>query len=101
MLAPLTPHVGEELWRRLGHDESLAFEPFPVADPAELVHDTVEIPVQVNGKVRARLTVGADTSEAELEAAARADPRVAELLAAVEVRKVVIVPGRLVGFVTS
>ena len=101
MLAPLTPHVGDELWRRLGHDESLTYEPFPVADPAELVQDTVEIPVQVNGKVRGRVTVGADISEADLEAAARADPRVAELLAGVEVRKVVVVPGRLVGFVTS
>jgi len=101
MLAPLTPHVGEELWRRLGHDESLAYESFPVADPAELVQDTVEIPVQVNGKVRGRLKVAADTPDAELEAAARAEPRIAELLAGVEVRKVVIVPGRLVGFVTT
>ena len=101
MLAPLTPHVGEELWRRLGHDESLTYESFPMADPAELVQDTVEIPVEVNGKVRARVTVVANISDADIEAAARAEPRIAALLEGVEVRKVVVVPGRLVGFVTS
>ena len=57
MLAPLAPHVAEELWARLGHDESLAFEPFPVADPALLVDDEVEVPVQIDGKVRARIRV--------------------------------------------
>ena len=59
MLAPLTPHVAEELWARLGHAQSLAYEPFPEADPALLVDDTVEYPVQVNGKVRGHVTVAA------------------------------------------
>ena len=99
MLAPLTPHIAEELWRRLGHDESLAYEPFPEADPAYLVVDEVEIAVQVNGKVRAQVKVAADASEADHEAVARADERIAALLDAGTVRKVVVVPGRLVNFV--
>src|SRR5581483_709057 len=100
MLAPLTPHVAEELWRRLGHDRSLAYEPFPAADPAYLVVETVEIAVQVNGKVRAQVMVAADASGDEHEAAARAEPRIASLLDGRDVRKVVVVPGRLVNFVT-
>jgi leucyl-tRNA synthetase len=101
LLAPLAPHVAEELWARLGHDRSLARHPFPTADPALLVDDTIEIPVQVNGKVRGRVTVPADADEATLEEAARTDGRVADLLRAASVRKVVVVPGRLVNFVVG
>jgi len=99
MLAPLTPHVAEELWSRLGEAESLPFADFPVADEALLVDAVVEIPVQVNGKVRARVTVASGASEADHELAARADPRVADLLTGATVRKVVVVPGRMVNFV--
>ncbi len=60
MVAPLAPHIAEELWHRLGHDDSVVYAPFPEADPALLVEDTVEIPVQVKGKVRAHITVAAD-----------------------------------------
>ena len=98
MVAPLAPHVAEELWQRLGHPESLAHEPFPTADPAYLVEDEIEIPVQVDGTVRGRVRVAPD---ATLEAAARADERIAALLDGAEVRKVVVVPGRLVNFVTG
>jgi leucyl-tRNA synthetase len=101
MLAPLAPHAAEELWSRLGHEGSLAWEPFPEADPALLVDDEVEVPVQVNGKVRARVTVAAGLSAAELEAAARADDRIAGLLGERTVRKVVAVPDRLVNFVVG
>jgi leucyl-tRNA synthetase len=101
LLAPLAPHVAEELWSRLGHPDSLASEPFPVADPALLVDETVEIPVQVNGKVRTRVHVPADADEAAVEAAARADERVAALLEGATVRRVVAVPGRLVNFVVG
>jgi leucyl-tRNA synthetase len=101
MLAPLAPHVSEELWARLGHRDSLATEPFPEADPALLVDETVEIPVQVNGKLRGKVVVPADADAAAVEAAARADERVAALLAGRTVRKVVAVPGRLVNFVVS
>ena len=60
MVAPFAPHIGEELWLRLGHDGGITYAPFPVADPALLVDETVEYPVQVNGKVRGHVTVAAD-----------------------------------------
>jgi leucyl-tRNA synthetase len=101
LLAPLAPHVAEELWSRLGHPDSLASEPFPVADRALLVDETVEIPVQLNGKVRTRVHVPADADAAAVEAAARADERVAALLEGATVRRVVAVPGRLINFVVG
>ena len=101
MLAPLAPHIAEELWTRLGHDESLAWHDFPMADPARLAVDEVEIPVQIGGKVRARISVPVDADAAVLEAAARAEPKVAELLTGATVRRVVAVPGRLVNFVVG
>jgi leucyl-tRNA synthetase len=99
MLAPLAPHISEELWSRLGHPASLAWEPFPAADPALLVDDTIDVPVQVNGKVRAVITVPAGTDNAGLESAARADAKVAAVLEGREARRIVVVPGRLVNFV--
>jgi leucyl-tRNA synthetase len=99
MVAPLAPHVGEELWERLGKSGSLAFDPFPEADPALLVEEEVEIAVQVNGKVRARITVATSATDTDIEAAARADERVAAALDGKAVAKVVMVPGRLVNFV--
>ena len=66
MLAPLTPHVAEELWERMGDSSTIAFEPFPEPDPALLVDDVVEVPVQVNGKVRGKILIAPDASEAEL-----------------------------------
>ncbi len=100
MLAPLGPHTAEELWARLGHSTSLAYEPFPVADPAYLVDTEIEIPVQVNGKLRAHVRVPADADSAAVEAAARGVERVAAILAeAGSVRRTVVVPGRLINFV--
>ncbi|WP_442873897.1 leucine--tRNA ligase [Actinomycetospora sp. NBC_00405] len=99
MLAPLCPHLAEELWSRLGHPDTLAFAPFPEADPALLVEDSTEYPIQVNGKVRSRITVPAAAGEDEVRTAALADPKVAELLAGAEPRKVIVVPGRLVNVV--
>ncbi|MBA2554303.1 MAG: leucine--tRNA ligase [Geodermatophilaceae bacterium] len=99
MLAPLAPHAAEEMWSTLGHEQSLTWEAFPVPDPAYLVDETVEIPVQVNGKVRATVVVPADIDAAGMEAAARADTRVAAYLDGNTVRKVVAVPGRLINFV--
>ncbi|OBH73227.1 leucine--tRNA ligase [Mycobacterium intracellulare] len=99
MLAPLAPHLAEELWLRLGHSTSLAHGPFPVADPAYLVDDTVEYPVQVNGKVRGRVTVAADADQDTLKAAALADEKVQAFLAGANPRKVIVVPGRLVNLV--
>lgn len=99
MLAPLAPHLAEELWLRLGHTTSLAHGPFPVADPAYLVDDTVEYPVQVNGKVRGRVTVAAAADQDTLKAAALADEKVQAFLAGANPRKVIVVPGRLVNLV--
>ncbi|ASW88489.1 leucine--tRNA ligase [Mycobacterium marseillense] len=99
MLAPLAPHLAEELWLRLGHTTSLAHGPFPVVDPAFLVDDTVEYPVQVNGKVRGRVTVAADADQDTLKAAALADEKVQAFLAGANPRKVIVVPGRLVNLV--
>jgi leucyl-tRNA synthetase len=99
MVAPLAPHLAEELWRRLGHDKSLAHGPFPVADPQYLAEDTVEYPVQVNGKVRGRITVAADADADTLEAAALADEKVQAFINGAAPKKVIVVPGRLVNLV--
>ncbi len=99
MLAPFAPHVAEELWQRLGHDDTLAYEPFPVADPAYLADDTVEYPVQVNGKLRGHVTVAADASTVDVEAAALADAKVAAAIAGATPKKVIVVPGRMVNVV--
>jgi leucyl-tRNA synthetase len=99
LLAPLAPHIAEEMWARLGHERSLAWHPFPAVDERWLVEDTVQVAVQVNGKVRAQVTVPADADAATLESAARADEKVSGYLDGATVRRVVAVPGRLVNFV--
>jgi leucyl-tRNA synthetase len=99
MLAPFAPHVAEELWARLGHTTTITYEPFPVADPALLVDETIEIPVQVNGKVRGRITVAPDADQATLETAALADEKVAAAIDGQTPRKVIVVPGRMVNIV--
>jgi leucyl-tRNA synthetase len=99
MLAPLCPHVAEELWSRLGHPTSLAHGPFPVADERWLAAESVEYPIQVNGKLRSRVTVPADADGDAVQAAALADEKVAAALAGREPRKVILVPGRLVNLV--
>src|SRR3989440_15764 len=96
MMSPFAPHVGEELWRRLGPGETLAYVDFPVADPALLVAESVTYPVQVNGKVRGRVQVAADATEEAVRAAALA--AVAEHMTG-GARKVVVVPGRMVSVV--
>ncbi|MDP4692172.1 MAG: leucine--tRNA ligase [Ilumatobacteraceae bacterium] len=99
MLAPLCPHMAEELWSRLGNPDTITYEGFPTADASLLASDTIEIPVQINGKVRTRLVVTVGMSQDELKAAAMADAKVQELLAGTTPKKEIIVPGRLVNFV--
>jgi leucyl-tRNA synthetase len=101
MLAPMAPHIAEELWARLGHTTSVTRARFPEADPALLTEGTVQLPVQINGKLvrHAVITIPADADEAAVEAAARADERVAAALDGRETRRVIVVPGRLVNFV--
>ncbi|NQW59165.1 leucine--tRNA ligase [bacterium] len=99
MLAPLCPHMAEELWHRLGNPGTITYEDFPTADASLLASDTIEIPVQINGKVRTRLVVTVGMSQEELKATAMADAKVQELLAGATPKKEIIVPGRLVNFV--
>jgi leucyl-tRNA synthetase len=101
MLAPFAPHTAEELWERLGHDGGLTAASWPEFDAAVARADELVVPVQVNGKVRGRLTVAADASEAELERAALADPGVAAYTAGKTVLKVVVAKGRLVSVVVK
>jgi leucyl-tRNA synthetase len=101
LLSPFAPHAAEELWQLLAHEKSLAYEPWPTFDPQAVREDTLEVPVQIGGKLRARITVPAGASQADLEQAARTDARIAELLAGKIVVKVVVVPGRMVNFVVN
>ena len=99
MLAPLVPHIAEELWRTLGHDDTITYVPFPEADPALLVDDTIEVPVQVNGKVRGRIDVAADADPATIEVLALADEKIAAIVGGATPKKVIVVPGRMVNIV--
>jgi len=101
MVAPLSPHLAEELWHKLGHTDTITYAAFPVADPAMLVDDQVEYPVQVNGKVRGRVTVAADADNDTIEAAALADDNVSRTLNGAAPRKVIVVPGRMVNIVAE
>lgn len=101
LLSPFAPHIAEELWSRLGHADALAHQPFPVPDPKLLIDDTVEIPVQIGGKVRAKITVPAGADKVATERAAMADPKVQELIAGKTVQKIIVVPGKMVNLVVS
>src|SRR4029077_18304277 len=99
LLAPFVPHVANELWEVAGHRNVLAAERCPTADPAALVREVVELPVQVNGKLRGRIQVAVDAAEADVLAAALADPQVAAHVGGRPLRKHVVVAGRLVSLV--
>jgi leucyl-tRNA synthetase len=99
LLSPFAPHIAEELWQALGHDKSLAYEPWPRFEEQKTREDEVEIVVQINGKVRDKIRVRADAGKDVLEEAARSQPRIAEQLHNRQVVKTVVVPGRLVNFV--
>ena len=101
LLSPLAPHLGEELWAVLGHKNTLAYQPWPTYDESLLKEETVEIPVQICGKLRSKIQIAPDADQTALEAAARADEKIAEQLAAKTIVKVIVVPGRLVNFVVK
>ena len=101
MVAPVAPHIAEELWAKLGHADTITFEPFPTFDESLLTDDTVEIPVQINGKVKARINVAADASKEDMEQAALDDARVTELTSGKQIVKTIVVPGRLVNLVVK
>jgi len=101
LLAPLAPHLAEELWQRLGSAESLAYHAWPVADPALVKADVLEIPVQVNGKVRGRISVPAEAQESEVIEIAKADQNVSKHLAGQSLKRAIYVRGRIVNFVVG
>jgi leucyl-tRNA synthetase len=101
MVAPLAPHIAEELWRRLGHTDSVVHQDFPVADPAYVVDETVTCVVQVKGKVKARLEVSPAISDEELEKVALADEKVVAALDGAGIRKVIVRAPKLVNIVTA
>jgi leucyl-tRNA synthetase len=101
MLAPFAPHVAAELWEQTGHSDAILRQPWPKYDEALAREDELEIPVQINGKLRSLIRVPVDASKDTLESAARADEKVQTALAGKTVVKVVVVPGKLINFVVS
>ena len=101
MLSPLCPHLADELWFRLGHDTTVTYVPFPVADPALLVEDSIEVPVQVNGKVRARIQMSPTATEDEHLAAAMSLEAIVTALDGRTPLKTIVVPGRTVNIVVK
>ena len=99
LLAPFAPHLCEDLWERLGHAPSVSRQPWPSFDPALVVSDRLEIPIQVNGKLRSKIEVPADWTEEQVVALARQDAKLAEWLQGKPPRKVIYVPKKLVNFV--
>jgi leucyl-tRNA synthetase len=101
MLSPMAPHIAEELWQVLGHSESLAYAPWPGFDPKYVEESTIEMPVQINGRVRGRITVAANATNEEMELAALADPKVIKYLEGSAIRKTIVVPKKLINIVAS
>lgn len=99
MLAPMAPHIAEELWQALGHPESLAYAPWPALDPRHIRESSVQIPVQINGKVRGRITVAANAAAGDVETAAVSDPKIQNHLQGYAIRKVIVIPGKMVNIV--
>ncbi|MGG4041779.1 leucine--tRNA ligase [Bacillus smithii] len=101
LLSPITPHIAEELWEKLGHSDTIAYEPWPAYDESKLVDDEVEIVIQINGKVRAKRTIAKDASKEEMEKLVLADEKIQEQLSGKTIRKVITVPGKLVNIVAN
>ena len=101
LVSPVAPHIAEELWKRFGHDETITYQAFPEFDEKYLVDDEVEVPVQINGKVKARVMVPADADQDTVVGIAKAYERIAELTAGKNVVKEIYVPGRMVNLVVK
>lgn len=103
LLSPFSPHIAEEMWQKLGHEKTLAYEPWPKADEklVQAEADLQEYPIQINGKLRARVNAAPGLENEELLAVVKAAPNVQTLLANVTIVKEVVVPGRLVNFVVT
>lgn len=101
LLAPITPHISHELWQQLGHQQAVIDASWPVVDEAALVQDTVTLVVQVNGKLRGQVEMPAAASREEIEAAARSNENVLRFIDGLTIRKVIVVPGKLVNIVAN
>jgi leucyl-tRNA synthetase len=101
MLSPITPHISHHLWQALGHDEAIVNVAWPEVDESALVQDKIELMVQVNGKLRSKLSIAADLAKDEIEILALADENVQKFIDGKEVRKVIVVPGRLINIVVA
>jgi leucyl-tRNA synthetase len=101
LLSPLVPHFAEELWEILGHDNTVSLESWPTYDPEKLVESTVEAVIQVNGKVRSKMTVSKDITKADMESKAMEDEQLKHWLEGKTIRKVIVVPGKLVNIVAN
>ena len=101
MLSPVAPHIAEEMWEILGHSEGITYEAFPEWDEKWLVDDTIELPVQVMGKLRGRINVATDASREDIEAAALEEPNVASHIEGKTVAKIIVVPGKMVNIVAK
>ncbi|HLR58974.1 MAG TPA: leucine--tRNA ligase [Pseudogracilibacillus sp.] len=101
MLSPVAPHVTEELWQRLGYEETITYESWPTYDESKLVEDEVEVVIQVLGKIRSKIMVDKNLSKEELEEVALADPKIQEWIENKTIRKVIVVPGKLVNIVAN
>ena len=101
MLSPIVPHITQQLWNELGHDELLAQTKWPACDESALVRDEIELMVQVNGKLRSKINVSANANNGEIEAMALADEKIKTNIEGKTVRKVIVVPGRLVNIVAN
>ncbi len=101
LLSPFAPHIAEEMWEVLGHGKTLAYEPWPTHDEKYLVEDEIEIPVQVNGKLKAKIKVPAKADKDTIQTAAESDETIQSQLDGKKVVKVIVVPGRMVNFVAK
>jgi leucyl-tRNA synthetase len=101
LLAPLAPHIAEELWSVLKHSQTLAYEPWPTLDERHLVTETMVIAVQVNGKMRGRIEVAAESTQDAVLTAARSDENVARHLDGKTIRREIYVPGKIVNLVVA
>ena len=101
MLSPVAPHIAEELWEQLGHSNTITYEEWPVFDASKLVEDEVEVVLQVMGKVRSKLSVPKDISKEDLEKLALADEGLQQWIEGKTIRKVIVVPGKLVNVVAN
>ena len=101
LLSPIAPHLAEELWEKLGHNETITYENWPQYDESKMIDDVIEVVVQVNGKVKTKLAIAKDSSKEELEIAALADDHIQKATEGKQIRKVIVIPGKLVNIVVS